>query len=79
MEAYEFYADPANRELGGPPRKRRKPLRTEILHVRIDPDTLKRVSQIADAWDITVSDWVRAAIRREEYRQRVKWMEESHT
>lgn len=75
-EAYEFYADPANMVTAGPGRKRRMPLKTAILSVRFDPAVLERVERLADAGGISVSNWVRAAVNREEYRQRVRYLDE---
>jgi len=74
-EAYEFYADPANLVPAGPARRRRRPPKTAILSVRIDPARRAAIERIADAWGLDVSDWVRGALRREEYRHRVKWLD----
>ena len=79
QEAYDYYADPAHLEIAGPGRRRKRPLKTAILSVRFDPAVLERVRRLADAWDIDVSDWIRAAVSREEYRQRVKWLDGRRT
>jgi hypothetical protein len=75
-EAYEYYAKPENQVPAGPGRKRRKPPMTAVLSVRFDPAVLATVERLAGAFGVSVSDWIRAAVCREEYRQRVKYLDE---
>jgi hypothetical protein len=49
-----------------------------MIAVRFDPaviDAVRRLTE-ADGSEVTVSSWIREAVRREEYRQRVKWLDE---
>jgi hypothetical protein len=74
-EAYEFYANPENLQVSGPPGRPRRPKRTAAKTVRFDPALLERVERLAGAWHLSVSSWIHAAVQREEYRQRVKWLD----
>jgi len=64
-EAYEFYADPANRELRGTPRKRKAPRLTNMASVRFDPAVIETATAIAREEGITVSSWIRRLVQRE--------------
>jgi hypothetical protein len=64
-EAYEYYADPANRELRGTPRKRKAPRLTGMTSVRFDPAAIEAAAAIAHAEGITVSSWIRRLVQRE--------------
>jgi len=64
QEEYDFYADPKNQTLHGPPRRRRSKL-TEMVPVRFPPETLEKVREAADADDRSVSAWIRRAVERE--------------
>ena len=63
-EEYEFYADPANQEPQGPPRRRRSRL-TAPVPVRFPPEVLEKVKERADADDRSVSSWIRRAVEHE--------------
>lgn len=63
-EEYERYADPANQEPQGPPRRRQAKLTTPIP-VRFPPEVLEQVKQRADADDRSVSSWIRRAVEHE--------------
>jgi hypothetical protein len=63
-EEYEFYADSANQEPAGPPRRRAARLTTPIP-VRFPADVLDEVKRRADADDRSVSSWIRRAVEHE--------------
>lgn len=63
-EEYEFYADPANQEPTGKPR-RRAPRLTSPIPVRFPADVLDEVKRRADADDRSVSAWIRRAVEHE--------------
>lgn len=63
-EEYEFYADPANQEPTGRPRRRTAKL-TSPIPVRFPADVLAEVKRRADADDRSVSSWIRRAVERE--------------
>lgn len=63
-EEYEFYADPANQEPQGAPRRRRSRL-TEMVPVRFPPETLAEVRRRAGDDDRSVSSWIRRAVEHE--------------
>lgn len=64
QEEYDFYDDPKNQTLHGPPRRRRSKL-TELVLVRFAPETLERVRDAADADERSVSAWIRRAVEHE--------------
>lgn len=64
QQEHDFYADPANQTPQGPPR-RRKPRLTELVPVRLSPETVDRVRHLADADDRSVSSWIRRAVEHE--------------
>lgn len=63
-EEYEFYAEPANQEPTGKPRRRTAKLTTPIP-VRFPADVLDEVKRRADADDRSVSSWIRRAVEHE--------------
>lgn len=63
-EEYEFYADPANREPVGKPRRRTAKLTTPIP-VRFPETVLDEVRKRAEADDRSVSSWIRRAVEHE--------------
>jgi len=63
-EEYDFYAQPANQEPQGPPRRRSKRL-TAPIPVRFPPEMLTEVKRRADADDRSVSAWIRRAVEHE--------------
>ena len=63
-QEYDFYAQPANQEPQGPPRRRSKRLTTPIP-VRFPPELLAEVKRRADADDRSVSAWIRRAVEHE--------------
>ena len=65
--AAAFYADPANREVTGPSRKRQgqpASLTTQVP-VRFTASFVERVKMIAHAEGMTVSSWIRRTVARE--------------
>ena len=62
-EEYEFYADAANQEPAGPPRRRTR--LTSPIPVRFPADVLDEVKRRADADDRSVSSWIRRAVEHE--------------
>ena len=75
-EAHEFYKDPAHLAIAGPARKHQSPAKTAMVAVRFDPAVIEAVMRLTEGTGTTVSSWIRAAVQREEYRQRVKWLDE---
>lgn len=63
-EEYAFYAQPANQEPQGQPRRRTKRL-TAPIPVRFPPELLEEVKRRADADDRSVSAWIRRAVEHE--------------
>lgn len=63
-QEYDFYAQPANQEPQGPPRRRTKRL-TAPIPVRFPPELLDEVKRRADADDRSVSAWIRRAVEHE--------------
>jgi len=63
-EEYNFYAEPANQEPQGGPRRRTKRL-TAPIPVRFPPELLAEVKRRADADDRSVSAWIRRAVEHE--------------
>jgi hypothetical protein len=63
-EEYEFYADPANQEPVGKPRRRTARL-TAPIPVRFPADVLDEVKRRAEADDRSVSSWIRRAVAHE--------------
>lgn len=63
-EEYDFYAQPANQEPQGQPRRRTKRMTTPIP-VRFPPELLAEVKLRADADDRAVSAWIRRAVEHE--------------
>ena len=68
-DAYDFYAEPANREPGpGPARRvrRQRPVKYDThVPVRFTSDVIDQVKTFADEDGVTVSTWIRQAVRRE--------------
>lgn len=60
----EFYADPANQEPQGRPRRRKSPLSAPVP-VRFPADLLEDVKRAAEADDRSVSAWIRRAVEHE--------------
>jgi hypothetical protein len=63
-EEYEIYANPANQEPVGTPRRRAAKLTTPIP-VRFSAEVLDAVKKHAEADDRSVSSWIRRAVERE--------------
>lgn len=63
-EEYEFYAQPANQEPQGSPRRRNRRLSAPIP-VRFTDEQLDAIRQRAEADDRSVSAWIRRAVERE--------------
>jgi predicted HicB family RNase H-like nuclease len=63
-EEHAFYAQPANQEPQGQPRRRSKRL-TAPIPVRFPPELLAEVQRRADADDRSVSAWIRRAVEHE--------------
>jgi predicted HicB family RNase H-like nuclease len=64
-QEYEFYADPANQEPQGTPRRRARSRLTEVVPVRFSPETVDVVRRLAQADDRSVSSWIRRAVEHE--------------
>lgn len=64
-EAYEFYADPANREAAGPPRKRKGQRLASMTSVRFAPEVIEAVKDRAFGEGFTVGSWIRRLVQRE--------------
>lgn len=64
-EAYEFYADPANRVISGPGRKRTGQRLTSMSSVRFAPEVVETVKAMASREGITVGSWIRRLVDRE--------------
>ena len=60
-EEHAFYADPANEEPQGPPRRRL----TDAVPVRLDADILAAVRERAQRDDRSISSWIRLAVEQE--------------
>ena len=75
-EAYEFYADPANRVMTGPGRKRSGQRLTIMSSVRFAPEVIEQVKRLTAAEGVTVGAWIRAAVAREAERKRRAWLDE---
>ena len=63
-QEYDLYAQPANQEPQGQPRRRCKRL-TDPVPVRFPPELLLEVKRRADADDRSVSAWIRRAVEHE--------------
>lgn len=63
-QEYDHYAQPANQEPQGLPRRRSKRL-TDPIPVRFPPEVLLEVKRRADADDRSVSAWIRRTVERE--------------
>lgn len=63
-EEYDFYAQPANQEPQGQPRRRTKRL-TAPIPVRCPPELLAEAKRRADADARSVSAWVLRAVEHE--------------
>ena len=63
-EEHDFYAQPANQEPQGRPRRRIKRLTTPVP-VRFPAELLEEVKRRADADDRSVSAWIRRAVEHE--------------
>lgn len=64
-EAYEFYADPANREITGPGRKRTGQRLASMTAVRFAPEVIEAVKDRAFSEGVTVGHWIRRLVNRE--------------
>ena len=68
-DAYDFYAEPANREPApGPVRRvrRQRPVKYDThVPVRFTRDVIGQVKTFADEDGVTVSTWIRQAVCRE--------------
>jgi hypothetical protein len=64
-EAAAFYADPANRAITGPGRKRQGPTKSSMVPVRFDPAVIEAVKVLAGDSGQTVSAWIRRAVQAE--------------
>lgn len=66
-EAYEFYADPAHREVAGPGRKRRgqQPRLSGMTSIRFTPEVIEAVKERAFGEGVTVGSWIRRLVDRE--------------
>ena len=68
-DAYDLYAEPANREPGpGPARRvrRQRPVKYDThVPIRFTRDVIDQVKTFADEDGVTVSTWIRQAVRRE--------------
>jgi hypothetical protein len=65
QEAYDFYADPANREIKGSGHRRRAPRLTSMTAVRFAPEVIEAVKDVAHAEQLTASSWIRRLVQRE--------------
>ena len=65
QEAYDYYADPAHLEVGGPARKHPKDMLTEHMSARISPSLLAQVTSAAASEERPLGAWVRRALRNE--------------
>lgn len=63
-EAFNYYADPDNREPGGPGR-RRKASRSAHVPVRFHPNMIAEIKRFATKDRKTVSSWIRDLVERE--------------
>lgn len=64
-EAQRFYEDPSNLEPVGPPRRLPGRALTRHVPVRFPPELVEQVQGLADEEGLTVSAWVRRAVKRE--------------
>jgi predicted HicB family RNase H-like nuclease len=64
-EEYDYYAQPENQELQGPPRRRRSSRLTEVVPVRFPAALLEEIRRRADADDRSLSAWIRRAVEHE--------------
>lgn len=64
-EAYEFYADPANRVMTGPGRKRSGQRLTRMSSIRFTPEVIEQVKDLAGREGITVGAWIRRLVQWE--------------
>jgi hypothetical protein len=74
-EAYAIHADPSNREpaAGSARRVRPRPVRYDAhVPVRFSREMVEQVRAVADADGVTVSTWIRQAVRRELQRRRAE-------
>ncbi|MHB1975264.1 MAG: YlcI/YnfO family protein [Acidimicrobiales bacterium] len=63
-EEYDFYAQPENQELQGPPRRRRARL-SDAIPVRFPPELVEEIRRRATEDDRSVSSWIRRAVEHE--------------
>lgn len=63
-EAAAFYANPENLRVAGPGRKRKHPNLTSMGSVRFPPEAIEAVKTVASEEGMTVSSWIRRAVRR---------------
>jgi hypothetical protein len=70
-EAYEFYADPANRVPAGPGRKRQGQNLASMTSVRFAPEVTEAVKERAFGEGVTVGSWIRRLVDREITQPRV--------
>jgi len=63
--ACAFYEDSANLEPAGPARRRQRPALSSFVPVRFAPEMIADVKLLAAADGMTVSAWIRKAVRSE--------------
>jgi len=63
--ACAFYEDSANLEPAGPARRRQRPALSSFVPVRFTPEMIADVKLLAAADGMTVSAWIRKAVRSE--------------
>ena len=64
QQEYDFYADAANQQPQGAPRRRKERLSTPVS-VRFPAELLEEVKSAARADDRSVSAWIRRAVEHE--------------
>ena len=64
QQEYDFYADAANQQPQGAPRRRQERLSTPVS-VRFPAELLEEVKSAAQADDRSVSAWIRRAVEHE--------------
>ncbi len=64
-DEHDFYARPENQEPQGPARRRKRSPLTEMVPVRLDPETLDALRRAADAEDRSVSSYIRRAVEHD--------------
>lgn len=77
-EAYEFYADPKNRESEGERTKGPAKRLTSHVPIRFHPKTIDLVKRISAEEGMTVSAWIRKVIDSEVERRAPRQSETGH-